>query len=442
MAESDNDLNIEYEWRELEVVVQHAAFENSRDENENSESTRILEELQLINMTNTEEIIEHLRLPPTTEDEMERVFFPDMAPRPNFKNLLEEKLHEANFAPWEEKFLKRFLIYAIKERSSTLSTKRILGVLKIIRKMRKLPRGILIMIAEYAGDFEGHTNTVCTAKYNIDCICPAPFGDLYVATERKIYRWSFVKWKLKPIIKKLKQICAKMMCYGGDNQLFVLTEYNSIDKVDLETQKKERLTKFDNLSSPYMIRGSMSYDGAEATVAVLTNWALFVYKNTSKIWLTYYMPDYNPRTIHIFHDKFYSLSQNGCYFLSFEPSIEHLLKNQTNHTEGNVSLETLSELNGMHQLTLLERRFKAKIYAGVNYGFMTRFGEWVRIHKQALTGYVVDTENAQKKDARPFSIIFEEKLSNIKHCWTYEPFANALYKVSGKGGLKIQQIVL
>ena len=47
-----------------------------------------------------------------------------------------------------------------------------------------------------------------------------------------------MKWKLKPIIKKLKQICAKMMCYGGDNQLFVLTEYNSIDKVDLETQKK------------------------------------------------------------------------------------------------------------------------------------------------------------------------------------------------------------
>jgi len=423
------------EFRNLETVVKYAVGVGQLGVEE--EAGRILEELQLLDLHSTAEVVKAIESPPLIPEENLFVPFLDTeeARRPQFQNLFEQKLYEAGFARWDEKFLQRFFIYSLSERGSSLSCKRILGVLKIIKKMRKLPRGILIMVAQYAADFEGDKNTVVHAKYNIDCICPAPLGDLYVSTERKIYRWNFVTWKLTTVIRKLKNIDAEMMCYGGDENLFVLSKHDTIDVIDLKNQEKKRLHQFTHIQ-PSMLRSFMSFDGKEAKVIVLTNFALFFYNNNSKIWLKYHMPDYNPRTIHLFKNQFYSLSKNQCKKLEFDPKIED---NEIRKIEGSVYFDDISLAT--HDLTLPERKFKAKIYSGMNYGFMTKYGEWVRIHRQALTGYVLDTES-QRKNARPYSIILEEKFTNIKNCWTYEPFANVLYKVSGKEKMQIEQIVL
>jgi len=366
-----------------------------------------LEELYEANVESTEQAVQLMKTP------SKNVL--------RFKNQLDEALVNAGFNRWDPILMKRFETFAVGENSSTHSFKRILGVLKIVNKIRKFPRDILIWVAEYASDMQGTEYDVCKTKKEIDAMAVGIYGDIYLATSRQILLWNSLTWKTTTLIKKMKNIKAKYMVYAGNSTLVILQrKTKQIYTLNLKTEERVEVTMPDFYSLPKCLRVSMSTDQSKIVVASISNVSISLYQNRQ--WRHFKIHDVIPRSIQFFKGELYTLSTTCCMKVELQDA-------------GPAEFSPL--LLEPHPLRLNERKYAQKLYKDVTYGFVTSQGEWFRLHRSSFTFHSI-------VDGSTGSVKFQELFSSldIKNPWIYEPFSNCVYRIVGDQRLQLKQIVL
>eukprot|EP00494_Astrolonche_serrata_P033801 UN34070 len=219
----------------------------------------------------------------------------------------EELLVERGYSIWPEVYYERFRQFAFKKTLSKFSGKRLIGVMKILKQIQKLPRAILIIISDYATDMTGDRIECGTCKYNIVSLAIGTYGDLFIATERSILKWNCLTWKMKPIINKMKNTDVKTLCLGPlNNLLYILDKHDNIFALKVKKNKQYERVNFPFFKDvkPKVMRSVC--DTKTSKLVVMSNFLLFL--NTDGAWRKYNCENYIPNSVHFIGNNIYSLT--------------------------------------------------------------------------------------------------------------------------------------